>query len=239
MGPATKSMVYFGLIGLLIAGSMIAVFQVRPILSKDGTVSVYMSSIQSDISGDPNLTNIPSQSATAHTSGKPTANILSLNVTIDSVTIHKSGEANDSGWMEVSRTTFTFDILKLFNVSKLIATARVAEENITMVRLHVASATAAVNIQGSINSKPVNVTSNDLRIPVSPAVRVRAQLSSSIVISGMAHIVIEGNGKIMLTPVLHVEKTTGPRFAISGLLLKIGSGGWTFGSHRGPFRTTA
>ncbi len=60
MDAATKSVVFFGVIGLLLAGSVVAVFQVRPglapILAKDGTVSIYMSSIQPDISGNQGVT---------------------------------------------------------------------------------------------------------------------------------------------------------------------------------------
>src|SRR6266852_101969 len=98
MDAATKSVVFFGLIGLLLAGSVVAVFQVRPglvpILAKDGTVSIYMSSIQPDISGNPKMGGA-AQSAGAQVSGRQIGNILSLIVTIDSVSIHESGEAND------------------------------------------------------------------------------------------------------------------------------------------------
>src|SRR5947209_10534886 len=83
--------------------------------------------------------------------------LLSLNVTIDSVTIHKNGDSNDIG--KTLNTKFTFDVLKPFNVSKLIATAEVPVENVTMVDLRVSSATAAIQGQAL---QPVKVPSDEL-----------------------------------------------------------------------------
>jgi len=204
MDRATRKMVYFAILGLLLAGSMIAVFQASPVLAKDGTVSVYMSNIQSDINGQPTVTGNSPQSPNAHVSGKPTGTLLSLNVTIDSVSIDR----NDNGSAVTSSTKFTFDVLRPFNVSTLISSAKVPTENVTMVTLHVASAAAAV--QGMSGLQTVKVPSSELKIPVQPALEVKAQTSSSIVISGTAHIVFTGNGQIILTPVLHAQKMTGP-----------------------------
>src|SRR5260370_29899509 len=204
MDLATKKMVMYGLLALLIAGSTIAFFQASPIqlIAKDGTLSIYMSSIQPDILGNPNIAATGSQAPLAHVSGTTTGTLLSLNVTIDRVTIHKNGDTNDGG-MVVSNTKFTFDVLKPFNVSTLISKSEVPVENVTMVSLHVASAMAAVQaVQGLSVTQSVTVPSDELKIPVSPVVHVSAQMSSSIVISGSAHIVFQGNGDITLTPVL-------------------------------------
>jgi len=204
MDRATRKMVYFAIVGFLLAGSMIAVFQASPLLAKDGTVSVYISSIQSDINGQPTITSSSPQSVNAHVSGKTNVTLLSLNVTIDSVAI----ERNDNSSAVTTNTKFTFDVLRSFNVSTLISSAKVPAENVTMVTLHVASAIAAVrDSQGSVLN-PVKVPSSELKIPVQPAVEVKAQTSSSIEISGTAHIVFTGNGQIMLTPVLHAQKMT-------------------------------
>ncbi len=213
MDLATRKMVYYGLLGLLVAGSTIAVFQVAPqvfptsLLAKDGTLSIYLESIQPDISSNPMITFSPLQSPISQNPPGLSNSLLSLNVTIDSVTIHSNSDSNDAGM--TTNTKFTFDVLKPFNVSTLISNAKVPVENVTIVDLHVGSAKAAV--QGLVGLQPVKVPSNVLKIPVSPAVHIKAQMSSSIVISGTAHIVFEGNGDIMLTPVLHVEKTTGPQ----------------------------
>jgi len=200
MDLATRKMVMYGLLGLLVAGSTIAFFQASPVqILKDGTLSIYMSSIQPDISGNPNIAATGSQAPLAHVSGRPTGTLLSLNVTIDRVTIHKNGDTNDSGRV-VSDAKFTFDVLKPFNVSTLISKSEVPVENVTMVSLHVAGAVAAV--QGLSATQSVKVPSDELKIPVSPIVHVSAQRNSSIVISGSARIVFQGNGNITLIPVL-------------------------------------
>jgi hypothetical protein len=212
MDLATRKMVYYGLLGLLIAGSTIAVFRVAPqvvpvqFLAKYGTLSTYLENVQPDISGNPIITS-PLTSGLPNISGRLLGDLLSLNVTIDSVTIHQSGVSNGDG-ITTSNTKFTFDVLRPFSVSKLISTAEIPAENVTMVDLHVASATAAVL---GLGIQPVNVPSKELKIPVSPAVQIRGQLNSSIVISGTAHIVFNGTGGITLTPILHVERTTEPQ----------------------------
>src|SRR2546425_7563845 len=209
MDLATRKMVYYGLVGLLLAGSTIALFQTSPVqfLPKDGTLSIYLADIQPDILGNQLIPFSALQSPISQASQKLSGTLLSLNVTIYLLTIHKNGDPNAVG--KTLSTKFTFDVMKPFNVSKLISTSEVPVENVTMVSLHVASATAAV--QDLVGLQPVKVPSDELKIPVSPAVHIRAQMSSSIVISGTAHIVFQGNGSIILTPVLHVEKTTEPQ----------------------------
>jgi hypothetical protein len=105
--------------------------------------------------------------------------------------------------MVVSNTKFIFDVCRSFDVSTLISNSEVPVENVTMVSLHVASAAAAV--QGLSGPQSVKVPSDELKIPVSPAVHIKAQMNSSIVISGTAHIVFQGNGNITLTPVLQAR----------------------------------
>src|SRR2546427_9104134 len=205
MDLATRKMVYYGLVGLLIAGSTIALFQASPVqfLPKDGTLSIYLADIQPDIQGNQVISFGPLLSPISQTP----QGLLSLNVTIDSVTIHSNGDLNDAGM--TTNAKFTFDVMKPFDVSPLVSNAKVPVENVTMVSLHVGSATAAV--KGLVGLQPVKVPSEELKIPISPAVHVKAQMASSIVISGTAHIVFQGNGSIILTPVLHVEKTTEPQ----------------------------
>jgi len=203
MDLATKKMVYYGLVGLLIAGSTVALFQASPfqILPKDGTLSIYLSNIQPDILVNPNVASA-TQASSANAPGRTCGAVLSLNLTIDRVTIHKNGDTNDGG-MVVSNTKFIFDVCRSFDVSTLISNSEVPVENVTMVSLHVASAAAAV--QGLSGPQSVKVPSDELKIPVSPVVHIKAQMNSSIVISGTAHIVFQGNGNITLTPVLQAR----------------------------------
>jgi len=216
MDLATRKMVYYGLLGLLIAGSTVAVFRIAPqvVPAKDGIISVYFSSIPSDISSDQGIYNSGllsiAQPSGSLTSSKFGFTIVSLDVTIDSVMIHKSG-TNDSGWMQVSHGSMTIDLLKPSSVSLLIASDKVPEENVTMVTLHLSNATATVtDTLGIVSAKIVAVSSETLKIPLNSGASVKAQMSTSIV-ANRPHIVIEGNGQIRLTPVLAVDSLNGPK----------------------------
>ncbi|OLD05292.1 hypothetical protein AUG19_03860 [archaeon 13_1_20CM_2_54_9] len=218
MDAASKKMLYFGLIGLLIAGSIIAVFQVVPtvlppslpsILAKDGTVAVYFASTPSDTSGNQDTSASNSRLSGLAISAKPVMNITSLNVTIDSVMVHKSGEANDSGWTEISHGSVTLDLLKPTTVSTIIGSSKLPAGNITMIRLHVSVATATVkDSTGIISLKTVVVSSGKLEVPLRPEAHVGVQMTTSITLD-RPHIV-EGNGQIRLTPALHAV-VNGPR----------------------------
>src|SRR6266699_1809430 len=126
-------------------------------------------------------------------------------VTIDSASLHKSGDASDS-WVPIPHwTTTTMDLLKPTNVLTLIASAELPAENITMVRLHVSNAVAAVkDLTGLVSVKPVVVASEMLKIPLSPDARVSGQMTTSIIVD-RPHIVVDGTDQIRLTPVLHVD----------------------------------
>jgi hypothetical protein len=215
MDLATRRMVYFGLVGLLIAGSTIATFQVvpNPFLAKDGTLSIYFSGIQSDILSNQPIAPVAFLSAAPPStppSGKP-ANIVSLNVTIDSASLHKSGDPNDS-WVSIPHwTTTTIDLRKPTNVLTLIASAEVPAENITMIRLHVSNAVAAVkDLSGLVSVKTVVVPSEMLKIPLSADARISGQMTTSIIVD-RPHIVVDSTNQIRLTPVLHVDSVNGPR----------------------------
>jgi hypothetical protein len=215
MDLATRRMVYFGLVGLLIAGSTIATLQVvpTPFLAKDGTLSIYFSGIQSDILSNQPIAPVAFLSAAPPStppSGKP-ANIVSLNVTIDSAWLHKSGDPNDS-WVSIPHwTTTTIDLRKPTNVLTLIASAEVPAENITMIRLHVSNAVAAVkDLSGLVSVKTVVVPSEMLKIPLSADARISGQMTTSIIVD-RPHIVVDSTNQIRLTPVLHVDSVNGPR----------------------------
>ena len=216
MDLATRKMVYFGLVGLLIAGSTIAALQVIPtaFLAKDGTISIYFSGIQSDILSNQPIAQVAflsNASPSTAQSGQPASNIISLNVTIDSASLHRSGDPNDS-WVPIPHwTTTTIDLRKPTNILTLIASAKIPAENITMIRLHVSTAVAAVkDSSGVVSIKTVVVPSKMLKIPLSPDARISGQMTTSI-IADRPHIVVEGTGQILLSPVLHVDSVNGPK----------------------------
>jgi hypothetical protein len=211
MDLATRRMVIYGLFGLLMAGSTIAAFQVvpAPFLAKDGTLSIYFSGIQSDILSNQSVSQVAFLPVIP-SSGKPAVNIVSLSVTIDSASLHKSGDPNDS-WVPIPHwTTTTIDLVKPTNVLALIGSAAVPAENITMVRLHVSNAVAAVkDSSGLVSVKTVGVPSEMLKIPLSPDARISGQMTTSIIVD-RPHIVVDGTNQIRLTPVLHVDSVNEP-----------------------------
>jgi Domain of unknown function (DUF4382) len=224
MDLATRKMMYYGLLGLLIAGSTIAVFRAAPriipvqFLTEDGTFAVYFSGTPSDmpldLASNPSISHsgfpLVSQSDISHGPGNILFTIVSLEVTIDSVMIHQNG-ANDSGWMTVSKGSVTIDLLKATSVSVLLASDKVPAENVTMVQLHVSSATATVQDPlGVVSVKDVVVSSENLKIPLDSGAIVKGQMSTSVV-AYRPHIEIEGNGTIRLTPVLGVVSISGPQ----------------------------
>jgi Domain of unknown function (DUF4382) len=224
MDLATRKMVYYGLLGLIIAGSTIAVFRVTPqvvpvqFLAKDGTFAVYFSSVPSNMPSDIQSSQsvsslgvpVVSQSNDNHGTGNILFSVVSLEVTIDSVMIHQNG-ANDSGWMTVSKGSVTIDLLKATSVSVLLASDRVPAENVTMVQLHVSNATATVKDPlGVLSIKDVLVSSEILKIPLGSGAIVKGQMSTSVV-AYRPHIDVEGNGTIRLNPVLGVAAISGPQ----------------------------
>jgi len=216
MDLASRKMVYYGLLGLLIAGATITVFRVAPqvvhtsILAKDGTLGIYFSSVPSEIPSNNvvSSTGLPYGTLPIPTNGLlDISAIVSLEVTIDSVMIH-SNEANNTGWMQISHDSTTFNLLQPTDFSVLIATSKVTAQNITMVVLHVSSATATVSLLGVITPVPVVVPSGNLKIPLDSGAGIKPQMTTSIT-ADRPHIVI-ANSTVRLSPVLHVDNISGP-----------------------------
>ena len=200
MDRAARSMLYFGFVGLLVAGSLIAVLQTTTVIAKEGVVSVYFSRIASDIKNDPNILDQAVLGA---------RQIMSLNVTIDSVQVHRGGNPDESGWTEISRGQKTLDLMKPMDVSVIIATAQIPEQNVTMVRMHITNAIAVVRTDLGTSTQVIEVPSGELKVPIMPLTEIRGQLTTSIIVE-RPHIVTQGTGRIMITPVMQVERVSGP-----------------------------
>ena len=216
MDLATRKMVYYGLLGLLIAGSTIAVFRVAPrtvpILAKDGTLSVYFSSIASDIQSNQSGSSlVPLQGLRLNPLAHQVVPV-SVNVTIDSISFHDD-EGNDSGWTtDTLSPSMTINLLQPTAVSELIGTEKIPAQNVTMIVLHVSKAVASVSVNGVLSTNTrVSVPSNTLKIPVNSGARVDAQRTTAIVV-GRPHIVVAGDSNmIKVTPVLNVDSISGPK----------------------------
>jgi Domain of unknown function (DUF4382) len=216
MDLATRKMVYYGLLGLLIAGSTIAVFRVAPrmvpILAKDGTIIVYFSSIPSDIQSNQSGSNlVPLQGLSLNPPAHQIV-LVSVNVTIDSISFHDD-EGNDSGWTtDTLSPPMTINLLQPTTVSELIGTEKIPAENVTMIVLHVSKAVASVSVNGVLSASPVQVSvpSNALKIPMGSGARVDPQETTKVV-AVRPHILVAGNsGMVKVTPVLRVDSINGP-----------------------------
>jgi hypothetical protein len=216
MDLATRKMVYYGLLGLLMAGSTIAVFRVAPqvvpvqFLAKDGTFAVSFSSIPSDIQSNRSGSALAAQSLALNPPLRPIP--VSVNVTIDSISFHDN-EGNDSGWTTRSLSpSVTIDLLQPSSVAILIDRVQIPSQNVTMVVLHVSNVVASVSIAGALSTNiQASVPSNTFKIPVNSGARVDVQRTTAIVV-GRPHIVVAGNGDmIKVTPVLIVDSISGPK----------------------------
>ncbi len=210
MDLATRKMVMYGLLGLLVAGSTIALFRVAPqvLPAKDGTISVYFSSIPSDIQSNQSGSNfVPVQGLGLN----PPAPV-SVNVTIDSISFHDN-EGNDSGWTtDTLSPPMTINLLQSTAVSALIGTEKIPAQNVTMIVLHVSKAVASVSVNGVLSASlvQVSVPSNALKIPMGSGARVDPQGTTKVV-AVRPHIVVAGNsGMVKVTPVLQVDSISGP-----------------------------
>jgi hypothetical protein len=138
-----RRLVIYGAITLLVAAFIImaAQFTLRPSMPAEKTGILALK-----ITDSPPFT-------------KPT----SLNITIDSIMVHKEGSSNET-W-----TTFpldgnrTFDLVKLENVTDLIGASKLPVGNYTMIKMHVSRAVA--NLKGE-EGVELTVPSDYLKIPV-------------------------------------------------------------------------
>lgn len=204
MNKAVKGVLQFAIVGLLMAGAVVAVFEVVNPFPKEGTIAVYFAyaAPQVDIQGDQYIV---TQAAPA-TGSPDRPNVLSLEVTIDSVRVHSGISDDETSWTEISSGSVTLDLMKPSGESILLGSANIAEQNITMVRMHVASASATV--EGASGTE-VKVPSGELKIPVNA--QIRGQLTTSIMLApDSVHVVNQPNGDIIVRPVLLVKDVHGP-----------------------------
>ena len=205
MNSAAKSVLYFALIGLVLAGAVVGVFEVAHPLAKDGTVAVYFAFASPQvIQGYQNaILQVPTGAG-----GPPgRLTVLSLNVTIDSVHVH-SGTSEETGWTEISSGTVTVDLMKQNGDTVLLGTVNIAEQNITMVRMHVASATAIIQDTSGPAPRQVKVPSDELKVPV--MADIRGQLTTSITITPHSVHTVTQTDPIIVRPVLLLKQVDGP-----------------------------
>ncbi len=182
--PATKKLVEYGIVGLVIATAVVTGIQYRPagILPASGILQVL-------ITGDPLAIACPHP---------PTdITLTSLTITVASVEVHRTGALDLAGeWIPVTNAPKTIDLLQIKNVNQLLGSASLPAGTITSIRLNVTSATAMAG-SGPI---PVTVSSGKLEASLTPNGEVKSGMTTSLVVE--PHVVCEGSGMFRLTPEL-------------------------------------
>ena len=197
LDPAFRKLLRFGILGLVIAGALVVGVELRPanIIPVNGTLVVEIV--------DAPLAELASSTACGDCS------VSSLNVTIDSVQVHREGALNlDGEWMEVLHDTTTIDIVQLKNMTEILGSATIPESMISSVRLHVSSASAKLSGSGTLVT--LIIPSDELRIPLQSLVKVKGGLTTTMVIDFQPHVVCQGNGQCRLTPILVLKNIKGP-----------------------------
>lgn len=197
MDPASSKLLQFGLIGLVMAGALVTAFEFRPaaIFPVNGTLVV-------------EITDAPLDFASPDSSCGD-CDVTSLNVTIDSVRVHRTGTLNLTGeWIEVLDGTRTLDMILLQNATQILGSVSVPQSMITSIRLHVTSAVAKLSGSGRVVS--LEVPSDELRMALRSVVQVRGGMRTTIVVDFQPHVVCQGNGLCRLTPVLGLKTVRGP-----------------------------
>lgn len=190
--PAFRRVLLFGLLGLVIAGALITAVQFRPasILPANGILQIQLSATPVDVAGT-------GRGCTGD------CNFTRLMVTVDSVTVHRSGPLNLTGeWITVVNTTETIDVVKLTSTAQIFGSASVPEGTITQIRMHVTKATGTLKNGQSVS---LTVPSDELKLNVDST--IRSGTTTSINIQVAPHVVHTGNGEWKLTPVLQLKSS--------------------------------
>ena len=214
MNQAAKGVLQFAIIGLIMAGAAVAVFEVAHVadvgypFAKDGAVAVYFAYASS----------LPNYQLDQYALVQPSSGdlgpperpiVLSLDVTINSVEVTSNEE---TGWTVISSETVTLDLMKQSGETIQLGLTNIVEQNIAMVRMHVASASAAVEYSdGTQASREVRVPSGELKIPV--MAEIRGQLTTSITITPDMDAVktVTQTDPIILRPTILLTKVAGPQ----------------------------
>ncbi len=129
-------------------------------------------------------------------------NITSIKLTVDSVQAHGTG-----GWVTLSSTPMTFDLLQLkaSSVQALLAEANLTSGSYDQVRLEVSS----VTVTDSSGTHDAKLPSGDLKIV--GGFNVSANSTSVAMFDFLADhsLHVTGNGKYILAPVVHLQTKEG------------------------------
>ncbi len=125
-----------------------------------------------------------------------------VNVTFDTVRVHRANGTNDSGWINLSIKNGTLDLASLVDVSALLGEGKVPVGKYTQVRI-VAKSVTGVMTNGT--KVTFSVPSGELRT-TNPFNVLEGQTTSLTIDIDLEHSIVSENGKWAFKPVLgHVS----------------------------------
>ncbi|MHA2067083.1 MAG: DUF4382 domain-containing protein [Candidatus Thorarchaeota archaeon] len=151
MAYSVSKVLLFGVIGLLLATSIILTMQFLPILDNPFV----------DDPKIPDIPDIPVVQAGGvliiNVKDAPTDDLQEIFLQIDQVLVHGKGDGNET-WKEITvMETDPFDLLLLEDTSLILAVGELPVGNYTEIRLHVVNANATINGESDI---PLRVVAN-------------------------------------------------------------------------------
>ncbi|VVC00580.1 Uncharacterised protein [uncultured archaeon] len=129
--------------------------------------------------------------------------VTSILVTVDSVSVHGTG----SGWVTVSSTPATYDLLQLraSGAQALLANANLPNGSYDQIKLKISSVTV-VDSNGSHSAK---LPSGDYAIKGAFNVAANSTTALNLDVLADRSLHLAGNGKYVLAPVVHLTGTQG------------------------------
>ena len=180
MAYDSKKLVVHGATGLLVAVFIILSMQFMPFVATAETGVLVLK-----------ITDAP-----------PFMQPTSLNITIDSILVHKAGDDNET-WIAFDLDgNQTFDLVALGNVTDLIGANELPVGNYTMIKVHISRAIADFNEEKGVE---LTVPSEYIKIPVS--FTIKDDVATIILLDITYDSVVVSAGH-RLSPVVHptVEK---------------------------------
>jgi len=139
------------------------------------------------------------------------ADLLTLNVTIDSLWIQNSTE----GWLELKlkEEPFYFDLLALENVTETLSETEIRAGNYTMIKMHVLKANATrITSTGGVEVLPeLRIPSEEIKVLLKPHLQMESDASITVIIDlepEWSHVNISHS--LNLKPVLKAIVRSGP-----------------------------
>ncbi|BDR91959.1 DUF4382 domain-containing protein [Vulcanisaeta souniana] len=125
-----------------------------------------------------------------------------LYVIINEIAFHNEGGGNNT-WITCSLTKTSFDLAQLVNTSQLAAQCSLTNGTYNIIRLYV------TGVQAVVNGQTYNCTlpSGRFEVPLGPSPMVVNGTSYDVTVDfgAVNSVVITGNGKCVVVPVIHVS----------------------------------